>query len=414
MNTSLNINRKLGKSTYLLIFSISVIHLLNYLNYSTVADVINIPMLRAVLLSTVFAWILFTKFSSVFNYHLKNNFDLYAFSLLALFSSIYSRQADSTLLYSAWLFIAIYLSLELSSRLSTFREIQFVLLVVIYPAVVVSGLSNLVFGPEVISTGRLFGALGTHHVDAALALDAILVFLALRSVQSNSFNLKSLTGALLVITLFYSVYFAIFALTRSVWLGILVGLVSFSVSSKQNMKLGIRMVTVLGVLIMSLAVFSDFELSLPVSVEDRVKLTIERYESGVVDARIVHLERGYELIAKQPLLGYGYYSGLRAHNSYVNILIDTGFLGFSILLVAFIRSVAILRRAGSRCLMFFLIGAGGLMVQAVFESQSTPGQANFVPMLLWFVLTRSQFVSDLARGRSQFSDAGSRADLDST
>lgn len=189
------------KSTYLLILTISALHVLNYLNYSTLAESLNTPMVRAVLLPTVFVWVLFTKFNAVFSYHLKVNYDLYAFSVLALCSSLYSEQVDQTLLYSAWLFIAIYLALELSSRLSKLQNIQFVLLAVIVPAVVVSGLTNLIVGVEVLDTGRVFGALGTRHVDGALSLNMILVFLAVRSVQTGSFRLKGLPGALLAIAL---------------------------------------------------------------------------------------------------------------------------------------------------------------------------------------------------------------------
>jgi len=397
------------KSTYLLILTISALHVLNYLNYSMLAGSLNTPIVRAALLSTVFVWVLFTKFNAVFSYHLRVNYDLYAFSVLALCSSLYSEQVDQTLLYSAWLFIAIYLALELSSRLSKLQDIQFVLLAVIFPAVVVSGLANLIVGAEVSDTGRIFGALGTRHVDAALSLDVILVFLAVRSVQTSSFRLKGLRGTLLAIVLLYSVYVAIFSLTRSIWLGALLGLLLFALRNRRNIKKSLRNATVLGVVLASLIVFFDFEIFVPDSVEKRVELTLERYKSGEIDSRIVRFKRGYELITEQPILGYGYNSGLKAHNSYLNIVIDTGLLGFVILFVAFFRSVAILMKSGNRCVMFFLIGAGGLVLHAGFESQNTPGQGNFVPLLMWFALTRSQYVLNLAKAKNVLGVKGNRS-----
>ena len=158
-------------------------------------------------------------------------------------------------------------------------------------------------------------------------------------------------------------------------------------------------VLVVGVTVLAIAF--GFDVSVPESIEGRVEQTFQRYESGNIDARVLKFEQGLELFNEKPMIGYGYNSGRVAHNSYLNILIDTGIVGFVICLFVFIRSAMILKNAGRKCRMLFLIGAGGLLVHAIFESQNTPGQASFIPLLTWLALTRSRYVLGVAKSRGK-------------
>ena len=134
-NLNLFLDKKLGfsKSTTIIVLAISLLHVLNFLNYSSLAGLINAPAARAILLSVVLSWALFSNFGALTNYHLKENFDLYAFSFLTLVSVLYSQQANESLLYAAWLFLSLFLLLELSRRVKTIEQIQIVLLVIFVP-----------------------------------------------------------------------------------------------------------------------------------------------------------------------------------------------------------------------------------------------------------------------------------------
>jgi hypothetical protein len=83
----------------------------------------------------------------------------------------------------------------------------------------------------------------------------------------------------------------------------------------------------------------------------------------------------------------------------MNMLMQLGWAGFLLAVVAIARSVLMAWRMGFRWFVFFSIGSAPLLLQAFFETQNTPGQANFIPLLVWYALSRSIFVVPANRTR---------------
>jgi len=130
----------------------------------------------------------------------------------------------------------------------------------------------------------------------------------------------------------------------------------------------------------------------PDEVQARMDVTEQRIEAGTIDPRVEGIRNALKYAAGDPF-GAGY-AMKSAHNSYMNILITLGWLGFLLSMVAVARSVLLVSGLGFQWFLFFAIGSAPLLLHAFFEVQNTPGQANFVPLLLWYALSRSRFVRD--------------------
>jgi hypothetical protein len=74
----------------------------------------------------------------------------------------------------------------------------------------------------------------------------------------------------------------------------------------------------------------------------------------------------------------------------MNLLLNLGWIGFFLALFALARSALLVAKRGFGWLMFFAIGCGPLLLHAFFEVQTWPGQANFIPLLTWYALSRAR------------------------
>jgi len=76
----------------------------------------------------------------------------------------------------------------------------------------------------------------------------------------------------------------------------------------------------------------------------------------------------------------------------MDLLVAVGYPGFLLFFVVLARSAMIVYRCGRLYIGFFAIGALGLLMQAFFETQATAGQLNFLPLILWYAMTRSPLI----------------------
>lgn len=372
---------------------LSAVHLLNFLNYTFLSDYFNPPLTRSVLLVAC-GLLLAGSSGANLKYHLRRSWDIYAICIVAVMSAVYSDRPAETLKYSLWLTLTAYVGTELAARVRRAGDVAVALLVVLLPASLLVAAANIAFGPVVVGTGRHFGALGSHHVDTAYAMDFICLFLALKSVSSRTWVAPKWLRVMMLGILVWAVYQVIFGLTRSVWLGTLlaVGVYTFRQTLSPQRLAWLAVVTVAAVVAMS-----TFDISrlLPEEVKGRLEVTERRYESGEIDPRVEGMRMALRYTLAHPE-GQGYAGERSAHNSYLNILIDLGWLGFALSMLTIGRSVLMVVRAGG-WLTFFAVGAGAPLMHAFFEVNSLPGQANFVPLLLWYAMSRSRYLAEEGR-----------------
>lgn len=377
--------------------AVSLLHVANFLNYSVVRFWVDFTIVRPALLIVLFFCLLPAGLRYLGDYHLRHNVGIYAFCTLCFATVVFSDTKLETLKYSIWLLLSVFVVLELSRRVTTIEELMRVLFIVLVPALLLSAAFNLVFGPQVLGTGRVYGALGTVHTDAALALDVMLVLLAARLVRSPEIR-RSVSVKLLGWFLFvYAAYIIVFALTRSVWLGTALGGVIYVLMASKVSERFILGVLCLFAVFSIVAMLVDIGDFVPKAVQDRITLTERRVESGVIDPRLVGIKHGFALSIDQPQ-GYGYAAGVRTHNTYLDILVAVGYPGLLIFLAVIARSMFIVAKSGRRYFGFFAIGALGLLIHAFFETQATAGQINFLPLLLWYGMSRSRLtLTDMRR-----------------
>ena len=77
-----------------------------------------------------------------------------------------------------------------------------------------------------------------------------------------------------------------------------------------------------------------------------------------------------------------------SHNSYMNILMQLGWVGFLLALIAIARSVLMTWRMGFSGSCSSASGARRCCFRHSSRVQNTPGQANFIPLLVWYALSR--------------------------
>jgi hypothetical protein len=301
-------------------------------------------------------------------------------------------------MYAMWLTLAIYLGTELSVRIRTPRDVVAALAIVLLPASFFVGVVNVTLGPVVVGTGRHLGALGSAHVDTAYAMNYVCLFLALRAIPDGQAKVPNWLRLPMIALLAWALYQVVFGLTRSVWLAVFLAFMLYGLRSTLNVK------TLAATLLVALAAtvalsVVGLDRLLPEAVKGRIEVTEQRYESGLVDPRIRGIQGAFESSLEHPQ-GIGY-ATRDSHNSYMNILMQLGWVGFFLALIAIGRSVAMAWRMGFRWFVFFSIGCAPLLLQAFFEVQGTPGQSNFIPLLLWYALSRSIFVMQPDRRRRQ-------------
>ena len=383
---------------------LALLHLLNFLNYTVLSGYFDPPLTRSILLIASSLYILIRSVDHL-GLHVTRSWDMYGICLLALISAVFSSDPTRTLMYAMWLTLAVYLGTELSVRVRTPDDVVAALAIVLLPVSFLVVVANLTLGPVIDNTERHFGALGSQHVDTAYAMNFVCFFLALRAVPGGSGSLPTWLKFSMWGVLAWALYQVVFGLTRSVWLGVALALVLYGFRRRFDVK------TVLGTLL--LAIFAagvvgyfGIDRLLPEAVKSRMEVTEQRYESGDVDPRVDAIRWGLRTAAANPQ-GIGYASR-DSHNSYLNILMQLGWVGFILALIAIANSALMTLRMGFGWFLFFAIGSAALLLQAFFEVQNTPGQANFMPLLLWYGLSRAQFVAGptkVRRVRPKFVDA---------
>jgi hypothetical protein len=365
---------------------LSALHLLNFLNYTVVRGFVNPPVSRSVLLVS-FALVLLIRHSRNLPFHLQRSWDMYAICFLALASAAYSLDPPRTLQYGAWLLISVYVGTELAARIRQPNDMVAALCIVLLPATFFTAIVNVTLGPVVLSTGRQFGALGSAHVDTAYAMNFICLFLALRVLPARTLELpKSLRWAMLA-ALAWAAYQAVFGLTRSVWLGVALALGLYYFRKFLNPR-SFLLALSLGVIPVIAIDFIGVDRILPEAVKGRLEVTEQRIEAGYIDPRMEGIRGAYRAALERPQ-GTGY-AAASSHNSYMNLLLNLGWVGAFFGLLALTRSALLVTRRGFGWLMFFAIGCGPLLLHAFFEVQTWPGQANFIPLLTWYALSRAR------------------------
>jgi len=387
-----------SKTLLLISGAVSLLHIANFLNYSVVRSWVDFTIIRPALLIVLFICMLPGGLRYLGDYHIRHNTGIYAFCALCFATVALSDRSLETLKYSIWLLLSVFVVLELSRRVTTIEELKRVLFIVLAPALMLSAAFNLIYGPQVLLTGRVYGALGTVHTDAVLALDVMLLLFAVRLVRSPEIRRAKSAKLLGWFLFFYAGFIIIFALTRSVWLGTaLGGAIYFLMVSRVSERSIIGVFLLFGVFSI-LMMFIDLSDVVPTAVQDRISVTKQRVESGVIDPRIVSIKRGVALSIEQPH-GFGYAAGVRTHNTYFDILVAVGYPGFLLFFAVIVRSMFIVARCGRRLVGFFAVGASGLLIHAFFETQATAGQINFLPLLLWYGMSRSRLTLTEMRRR---------------
>ena len=375
---------------------VSIVHLSNFLNYSSLAGYVDFTILRPAILVVAVLCLLPGSIRHIIRYHLRFNAGIYFFCALCGLSTVLSKEPTETLKYSIWLTLSVFLVLELARRVKSLDDLLRVLFIVLTPVLMVSAAFNIAFGPQVLTTGRVFGALGTVHTDAALSLDFVLLFLAARFVRDSSQQYSQAIRLLFWFLFIYACVFALVSLTRSVWLAAFIGGVIYFLMSSNVSERSIIGVFVAISILSVLTLLVDYRTFVPTSVLDRVAVTEERVETGRIDPRIAGIKKGFQLSLEHPQ-GTGYAGGNKTHNTYMDLLVYVGYPGMLVFFVVLARSALIVHRSGRLYIGFFAIGALGLLMQAFFETQATAGQLNFLPLILWYALTRSPLILSQAR-----------------
>jgi hypothetical protein len=388
-------SRSVTRGVMPLAVMLSALHLLNFLNYTFLRFYINPPLLRSVLLVS-FVLLLLPMATANIAFHLRRSWDMYTICGLALLSAAYSVDPLNTLKYASWLTLAVYLGTELSARIRTERDVVAALAVVFLPASFLVAIANLALGAQVAGGGRHFGALGSTHVDTAYAMNFICLFLALRALPTGAVMFPAWLKWACWGILLWSIYQAIFGLTRSVWLAVILACVLYFFRRRLSLARvgGVLAVAIVAAIVLQLA---GVDRVVPDEVRHRLEVTEERVATGEIDPRLDGARFALAKSIEEPL-GSGY-AILSSHNSYLNILLYMGWPGFLLSLLAIARSFGMVLRMGLPWFMFFAIGAAPLLFQAFFEVQSLPGQANFIALLLWYALSRATI--QVAEDRSQ-------------
>lgn len=391
-----------SRSAVVVAILLSALHLLNYLNYTFIAGYFNPPLTRSALLVAA-AVILLARSSDNLRFHVLRSWDMYLICVVALVSAAYASDPGQTLKYGAWLLLAVYVGTELAARTRTADDVIKALAIVLLPASLLVATANVTLGPVVTTAGRHFGALGSTHVDTAYAMDFICLFLAMRAIPEGKVALPKWLRLALWGVLAWSFYQVIFGLTRSVWLGVLLTLFLYHFRKKLNFKTLASAVAIAFVVLITVDLVG-LDRIVPDAVRARVEVTEQRYQSGQIDPRLEGIRFAFEHALEHPE-GAGY-AMKSSHNSYMNILLNLGWVGFVLAMIAVARSLRMVGRLGFGWFVFFGIGSAALLLHAFFEVQDLPGQANFVPLLLWYALSRSRFVTDRAaqmnRRRTRF------------
>jgi hypothetical protein len=369
--------------------SLSIVHLLNFVNYTTLARYFDPPMTRSILLVSA-AFLIVASSARHLGLHMARSWDMYAICGVALLSTLGSGDSGLTLTYAAWLLLAVYVGTELSLRIRNPKDVAVALGIVIVPAAFLVAIANVTLGPVVVHTGRHFGALGSRHIDSAYAMNFICLFFALRAMPNPRIRAPVLLKWSMLATLAWAFYQAVVGLTRSVWLGVTFTLALYVFRAKFNINT--LALALFGTLLLTIAIsVIGADRLVPDSVKGRVEVTEQRYETGHVDPRIDSILAAFEKIKANPQ-GTGYAIG-DSHNSYVNILLQLGWPGLILALLAIGRSTGMVWRMGFEWFMFFAVGCGALLIHAFFEIQNLPGQANFVPLLTWYAVSRARFLA---------------------
>jgi O-antigen ligase len=382
-----------GKTGFLfLAISVSLLNLLNYLNYTFLRFGAYLPEIRAGLTVLLGLILMFVNARWLLGYHVRLNFDFCAFAVYCLATTAYSTNPQETFIYSLWLLLALYIVLELVRRIEDPKSMATTLFIVVMPIAFLAASANIILGPSLVH-GRVLGALGTHHVDSAIAMDVLLLVLAAMCLPNGRPWAPAWLKAILLLLAGWAVYQSIFGLTRSVWLCMLMSIIFFAYAAPirlwQKLSLGAALVIVL---VAFLAFSSRSLLSyIPREVQGRIKMTEQRYEKGEIDPRLRGIDWGFAKFLERPI-GYGYANGQGTHNTYVTILFQAGIVGALLAGLVIIRSCCYVFLAGRRYILFFAVGGFPLLVHAFFEVQSYPGQANFYLLLVWSALTRSPAV----------------------
>jgi hypothetical protein len=366
---------------------LSTLHLLNFINYTTVGGYLNPPVTRSVLLIGV-VLIAVLRQPGNLPFHLVRSWDAYALCGIALLSAVYSDDPARTLKYGAWLVLSVYVGTELAARIRKPDDMVAALCVVLLPASFFVAAVNVALGPVVMGTGRAFGALGSRHVDTAYAMNFICLFLALRAIPVRTVDLPTWLNWAGWGVLLWASHRAVFGLTRSVWLGVTLCVGLFVFRRSLNLRSLILTLSLVGLALIVID-YIGIDRVLPDAVKGRIEVTEQRIESGEVDPRLDGIRKAYRYAVDTPM-GAGY-AVASSHNSYMNVLLTVGWLGFGLAILVIMRSVMFVWRAGFQWLLFFSIGSAALLLHAFFEVQTWPGQANFVPLLLWYALSRSRF-----------------------
>jgi hypothetical protein len=355
---------------------LSALHLLNFLNYTVLRGYFSPPVTRSVLL-VLFALVLLVRHSKHLEFHLRRSWDMYAICFLALASAAYSLDASKTLQYGAWLLLSVYVGTELAARVRSPNDVVAVLCILLLPVSFFTAVVNVTLGPVVLSTGRQYGALGSTHVDTAYAMNFICLFLALRAMPVSTVQLPKWLRLGMWATLIWAGYQAVFGLTRSVWLGVALalGLYTFRKSLNLRSLLGTMFLVTVGLVAIE---YIGLDRILPEAVKGRIEVTEQRVEAGYIDPRIEGIQEAYRSALARPQ-GTGY-AVASSHNSYMNLLLNLGWLGAFLAFVAIFRSYSMVARAGFGWLLFFAIGSGPLLVHAFFEVQTWPGAGQLHPV----------------------------------
>lgn len=386
-----------------------LIGILSIINYTSLSNLggINLGYFRVPLLIVGFLFV-FTKLPSKYSQVFKNNIDVFVFILWNFLICLFALDQKNSLLYAIWLFLSLVFLLDyLYSFPSKEKAIKIITnnyLIIFLVPIALSISSFLGFESN---TSRFMGAFHLRHIVAwaAAILISALVSLMINGYLSKRFQVPRIAAFVLAGLL--SLQFIVLSGTRSAFLAVLVIFLFFLFYYRRKILLHPSNILAMLLFLAGVYFYAENISNLKI-VQARYQKTLRESQTVEDNTRAMLFNAYFEYVRKNPIVGTGLansaavfryisYDGkeMGPHNTYLAILTESGVVGFMIFLVILFRSVKLLFNSNDYDfkMSVILLSICPLII-SIFESNSLPGQALFLPFYFSILLPRIQFKSN--------------------
>ncbi len=378
---------------YFILFLLVLLNLFNYTQISIIHN-FKLPMLRIPLLIIgVFVGLFNTKIKKLKSIFIKN-YDVFMFIVVLWITSLFAFNIKTSILYSFWMTLSLLFFILLSNRETIEKQLLRVnnIFILSYSWIVIESFVYLIFHFNTI-THRLFGYYGLKNINSWSSV-IIVTSIVNKSIMGK--KLKSFDYILIIVSLIVS----IFSQTRSSLLALLIiGILYVIFYTKKSYLISILIIISLisgGIFINKIVggmqlpkMFFRVEKMLNdpnnigVSRKNLWKDNIEYFlENPISGIGIANSKQIFYFIAPSSVK---YYS---PHNTYIEILSETGILGALFFLIIVFRSFFSGMSFYYKKIIIF--NFAGVFIISLFESNFTPGQAVFIPLFYYLLLFRGK------------------------